>query len=355
MAVVDKLPSGKWRVRVRRKGFPAQTKAFVRRADAEGWGRKTESEQERGLWRDTSEAEAVTLRAALRRYEKEVTPKHRGSKKESSHIAVLCDESLANRTLASIQRENVKALRDRWARSLAIATVNRRLTILHAVFAIAIRDWGMHGIENPVDGMKLKGATERARRVSNDEIAAICEAAVDPTATAAWLPAFVRLAVETAMRRGELCKMTWAMVDLDKSTVHLPGRRDGHDGITKNNKDRDVPLSPKAIACLRALPRSGIQVFTQSGPTVTQSFKRAVVRARSAYVAKCKEKGRESESGFLADLHFHDLRHEATSRLANVFELHELMKIVGHSSPAMLMRYYHPSAADFARRLAAAS
>jgi integrase len=56
----------------------------------------------------------------------------------------------------------------------------------------------------------------------------------------------------------------------------------------------------------------------------------------------------------LEDLNFHDLRREATSRLATVFGLHELMKIVGHSSPAMLMRYYHSEAADFAQRLAAA-
>lgn len=343
MAVIDKLPSGKWRVRVRRRGYPPRTKAFVRKADAEGWGRKIESEQERGLWRDTSEAEALTLRAALRRYEEKVTPTHRGSKKEASHIAVLCDEPLSNRTLASIDRGNVRALRDRWATTLAIATVNRRLTILHAVFAAAMRDWGVRGIENPIDGMKLKGATERARRVSEEEIEAICKAAIAP-----FLPAFVRLAVETAMRRGELCELTWTMVDLEKCTVSLPGR------VTKSGKPRDLPLSPRAIECLRRVERDGELVFQQNGPTVTQSFKRAVARARMSYAAECKMEGRAPAQGFLEDLHFHDLRHEATSRLAKVFGLHELMKIVGHSSPAMLMRYYHPEAADFARRLAAA-
>jgi integrase len=71
-------------------------------------------------------------------------------------------------------------------------------------------------------------------------------------------------------------------------------------------------------------------------------------------LAECKEEGWQPLQGLLLDLHFHDLRHEATSRLAKVFGLHELMKIVGHSSPTMLMRYYHPEAADFAQRLAAA-
>lgn len=62
----------------------------------------------------------------------------------------------------------------------------------------------------------------------------------------------------------------------------------------------------------------------------------AVMRAKVAYIVKCKDERREPKTGILADLHFHDLRREATSRLDNVFKLHELTKIVGHSSPAML-------------------
>ncbi|OYW91027.1 MAG: hypothetical protein B7Z23_08865 [Pseudomonadales bacterium 32-61-5] len=53
----------------------------------------------------------------------------------------------------------------------------------------------------------------------------------------------------------------------------------------------------------------------------------------------------------LVDLHFHDLRHEATSRLADHFLLHELMKVTGHKSSSMLSRYYHPKAEDLARKL----
>ena len=54
---------------------------------------------------------------------------------------------------------------------------------------------------------------------------------------------------------------------------------------------------------------------------------------------------------FLTDLRFHDLRHEATSRLASIFPMHELTKITGHKDPRMLMRYYHPRAEDLAKRL----
>ena len=60
---------------------------------------------------------------------------------------------------------------------------------------------------------------------------------------------------------------------------------------------------------------------------------------------------RISTDPFLMDLRFHDLRHEATSRLAEIFPLHELTKITGHQDTRMLIRYYHPKIEDLARKL----
>lgn len=59
----------------------------------------------------------------------------------------------------------------------------------------------------------------------------------------------------------------------------------------------------------------------------------------------------EAEDKVLVDLHFHDLRHEATSRLAEKLAMHELMKVTGHKSTRMPGRYYHPRAADLALKL----
>ncbi|HNB23833.1 MAG TPA: tyrosine-type recombinase/integrase, partial [Candidatus Melainabacteria bacterium] len=69
------------------------------------------------------------------------------------------------------------------------------------------------------------------------------------------------------------------------------------------------------------------------------------------YVEECREAQQRPDERFLTDLRFHDLRHEATSRLASIFPMHELTKITGHKDPRMLMRYYHPRAEDLARRL----
>jgi integrase len=75
------------------------------------------------------------------------------------------------------------------------------------------------------------------------------------------------------------------------------------------------------------------------------------LRARKRYVEERGACNKEPDEGYLVDLNFHDLRHEATSRLAKKFGLHELMKITGHSDAKMLMRYYHPDATEFAKRL----
>ena len=46
-----------------------------------------------------------------------------------------------------------------------------------------------------------------------------------------------------------------------------------------------------------------------------------------------------------------NIRHEATSRLADKLQMHELMKVTGHKTSRMVSRYYHPRAEDLARKL----
>jgi integrase len=176
----------------------------------------------------------------------------------------------------------------------------------------------------------------------------------------------VWLAVETAMRRSEIISLRWEHVDLARRVAHLPA--------TKNGSSRDVPLSTRALNILKALQKveddeaesaadSALEVDENSGEdegrvfgircdAVTRAFERAVTRARKVYLSNCKKSRQKPDPRYLTDLRFHDLRHEATSRLAEIFPLHELTKITGHKDPRMLMRYYHPRAEDLAKRLA---
>ena len=144
--------------------------------------------------------------------------------------------------------------------------------------------------------------------------------------------AAVSFAVQTALRRGELLKLRWKHVHLDRGYLDLPAE------ITKNNKPRLVPLTLRALRILQSQPRNDESVFPITEDTLDQAF----VRARQ-------------RSGSL-DLRLHDLRHEATSRLFERTNLREteIGDITGHTDPRMLQRYYNKRANDIVERFHAA-
>jgi len=272
---------------------------------------------------------------------------------------------LALRPLASIRGADLASLRDAWLKDYAPATVLRRLAVLSHVFSVARKEWGMESLSNPVEVVRKPVPNNaRVRRVEELERSVPDEVAADGVrqmqggeldrvmmaSSSALLPSIILLAVETAMRRGEIVGLRWEHIDLERRVAHLPA--------TKNGSARDVPLSTKAIAVLEAIcdvsrVKEGRQgsVFEMRADAVTRAFERAVARARNRYKVECKARGVLPQDGFLVDLRFHDLRHEATSRLASIFPLHDLAKITGHKDPRMLMRYYHPRAEDLATKL----
>jgi integrase len=367
VAWFEKRGAHQWRAVIVRQGYPRHSKTFTTKGEAEAWAKMIESEMARGVWIDRSEAESTTLRALLDRYEREVVPEKRGSVQERSVLATWRDMPLAIRTVATIRGADVAALRDEWLKDYAPATVLRRLAVLSHVFNVARKEWGMESLANPVELVRKPSPNNaRTRRIvatppssgrsrgrAHGELALVVEASESP-----MLPALVTLAVETAMRRGEIAALRWEHIDLERRVAHLPE--------TKNGNSRNVPLSPAAVDALAALlPRQPSnrrktpvvpatlrgRVFNMRPDGITQAFDRAQHRARDAYEARCARDGVPADPGFLNDLRFHDLRHEATSRLASRFQLHELAKITGHRDTRMLLRYYHPDAADLAKRL----
>lgn len=372
MATIIQTESGSWKAIIRRPrfGVPLKVRTFTRKEDADGWGRKVESEIERSVWRDVGDAERMKFRTVVESYELDEVSKRDGAVIEKATFKVMKREPIMDIVIARIDRGNIKALRDGWIKAgYAVGTVNRRLTMLRSVFEYARVTLKMHALENPAAGMHLDGENKRERRVSDEEIDALLE-----VSHSVALPAFVKLAVETAMRRSELFKLEWSMLDLVGHVARLPGRyMKGGKSVrfTKNGKPRDVPLSPIAVQVLKDLKkqreaevrsptrakhpgrakRSPEQVMAMNAHSVTTALRRATNRCRKGYVERCKARDVEPDSRFLVDLRFHDLRHEATSRLAKIFDLHELMKITGQSSARMLMRYYHPDAGELAARM----
>lgn len=338
------------RVKIRRKGLPSTSKNFdvlgpktsdlnAALRQAEMWARMIESEMDRGIFVSRTESESTTFGECLLRYAKEITPHKKGAEAEQYKINFLLTHPLSKRTMASIRSADIAQYRDERARVVKPATIVRELGILSHVFNVARREWGMENLANPVQIVrKPKLPQGRDRRLLPGELDAIIEASESPE-----LRAIIQLEVETAMRRSEFVALHWR--DVHKKYLKL------HD--TKNGESRDVPLSTRATKLLSELPRRlDGKLWSIRADSITQAFSRARDKARKAYEEKCKEGGETPNPGFLKNLRFHDLRHEATSRF---FEKGlnpiEAAAVTGHKDLRMLKRYTHLKAEDLARKL----
>ncbi len=291
MATFRKRGPYQWQAQVRKKGQPLQTKTFETRALAATWARAIEVEMDKGIFVSRAEAESTTLKELLERYLDEVTPLKKGAASETNRLNALM-----------------------------------RLVLVGHVFEVARKEWGIYA-HNPVRDIKLPAENlPRDRRLQAGEevrLLAACREARNH-----HLLPIVQLALETAMRQGELIRLCWEHIDLNRRTAHLPD--------TKNGETRTVPLSTMAVRVLRALPRS-LHGQAFSGIT-TEAIKHAYIRA-------VRRAGIE-------DLRFHDLRHEATTRLFEKgLNIMEVASITGHKDLRMLRRYTHLKAEDLAKKL----
>jgi integrase len=340
MATIRERGPYQWQAQILRKGQSPQYKTFNNKSDAEKWARSIEAEMDRGAFVSRKEAENTMLAEALDRYEREITPKKKGHQ-EKNIIRKWKNHSLSKRPLASIQGKDVAEYQDERLKTVSPNTVRLDLALLSHLFTIAVKEWGMAGLVNPVMQIrKPKLPQGRDRRLRSGELDAICAASESPV-----LADLVRFAGEAGMRRGELAGMTWELVDLKKRTVTLPD--------TKNGEKRVVPLSTEAVRILTGLVRRiDGKVWGLEPDSITQAFIRALSRARTAYEKECEEKGMKPDSAFLVDLTFHDLRHEATSRFFEKgLNPMEVSAITGHKTLQMLKRYTHLKAEDLAELL----
>jgi len=152
------------------------------------------------------------------------------------------------------------------------------------------------------------------------------------------------LALETSMRLSEIYTLTAEQINLPKRTIYLDR--------TKNGDSRQVPLSTVAVAKLEryllTFPeplRDGERIFPwwDGRP---ESKRRTTARLSGQY-------GRIFRAAECEDLHFHDLRHEATCRLFERTELQPIMiaKITGHRDMKMLSRYMSLRGSDLAKHM----
>lgn len=314
---------GHWQVQVRRKGFEPLAKTFRNRQDALAWARQAEGEMDFNAFVPRRLAESAMVRDLIDRYLTEVAPRKR-SYRTMRTVLITLRLNFQHQTLATLSPADVSRFRDqRLSDGRSGSTVIKELNLLSKVIDTAITDWGMVIPRNPVKLVSRPSrAPGRTRRLSTDEEEVLL-AACDQS-KARNLGAVVVLALETAMRLGEIISLEWGDIDLMRRTATL--------SVTKNGEARKVPLSRNAMEVLyRLKPSTQGRVFPRWRDSISflHSWRRAVVRAE------------------LSDLRFHDLRHEAISRLfERGLNTMQVAAISGHKTLQMLKRYTHLRAED---------
>lgn len=297
MASIRQLNSGRWQARVTRKGFAPETKTFDVHDDAVKWCRAIETEIDRGFFVSMKASERTTLADVLLRYAAEVSPTKRSAKDNIAKLKFLARQRIAILSLANLSPKAIAQFRDERLTMVSAGTVILDLATIRSVLNHARREWG-YGIENAVERVRLPASPRHRERVlSQEEETRLLEALTvgalrdengkfSKAPRCTWIKPMVVVAIESAMRRGELLALRWEHVDLQRRVAFLP--------VTKNGHSRHVPLSLRAVETLKALPRSiDGRVFPLSHWTVEQSFE-----------------GGRNRAG-LDNLRFHDLRHTA--------------------------------------------
>lgn len=307
----------RWQCQVRRQGFEPRSKTFAQRKDAERWGvlqeRDLDELESRGQTARVLDCD-LELAVALDRHAKLV----RAKSGDHYLLAAIRRRPIATKRLDRLTRTHFIKYRDDRLAEVGPRTVARELWLIQRTYDLARKEWGFAELENAArDVSKPRQPRGRERRLEAGEEARLL--AVAATMKTADLQAIIRFAIETAMRQGEILALDWRHIDLINRTALLPK--------TKNGRARTVPLSRQATDILIALPGRSGKAFATTQNALKQAWGRLVVKAGCP------------------DLRFHDLRHEAVSRLfERGFEMPEAMMISGHTDPRMLVRYTHLSA-----------
>ncbi|MET0100098.1 MAG: site-specific integrase [Sedimenticola sp.] len=271
---------------------------------------------DRGSYRDYTLADKTTLGEVLFRYQREVLP----TKKSQSQVTSMINQivpHLGAYTLGNLTPMRLADYRDGRLLKLSAQSVKHELSLISRVLNHASREWGIylpHG--NPIQLVtKPRLPPGRSRRLQPGEE----ERLLLSLRHSELLGHIVTFALETALRRGEIASMKWEQVDIFRRMLTLPE--------TKTDTPRTIPLSTKAADVLNRLQvRIDGSVWGIRADSITQGFDRA-----------CRRAG-------IQNLRFHDLRHEATSRLFEKgLNVMEVATITGHSDLRMLRRYTHLS------------
>jgi integrase len=231
-----------------------------------------------------------------------------------------------SRTLDSVTNFDVEKLKiemkrstNKQGRPYTAATIKHQLVLLKRLYTLAKR-WGLYLGDNPMDRVEVPRLDNQKTEYLSDEETERLMKALDawPCADSA---AFVRFALYTGMRRGELFKLTWDDVDFERSMIRLREPKGG--------KSVTIPVSLEAMAVLKDLQVTSTFVFPGKNGEMRTDFKGPWQRIRKA-------------AGLPDDFRFHGLRHNFASALVSSgVDLAVVRELLTHKDTRTSARYSH--------------
>jgi integrase len=305
---------GKYQVQIRRQGYPSRSKNFTYLADAKKWALKIERDLELEPQLAPDVGRKFTFFELADRFDQVVINGLKSASRERSRLRLMKNR-LGDVPISKIDAQYLASYRDARTDLVSSQTIKHEVNMIRRVLRFGIQECGLRLAEG-IPAIRLaKLPRGRSRRLQDGEYDQLI------ANLSAEMRDVVDLALETGMRRSELLQLMPEHVSVTNRLVRVID--------PKNGVDRNIPLTGKAykIVCARL---AGAKVFSLQPDSVTKSFLKA-----------CRSAG-------IAGLRFHDLRHEAISRLFEKgLSVAQVASISGHSDYRMLARYVHLGPVNF--------
>jgi integrase len=227
-------------------------------------------------------------------------------------------DSITPFDLERLKGELKKAVTDR-GKPYAAQTIKHILIIIRRLYNLAAK-WNLHQGPNPIKGVQLPRVDNQVTEfLTEEELSRLLEVLDNwPFDDSA---AFVKFALLTGFRKGEICKLQWSHVDFEHSMVRLED--------PKGKKSATIPISDHALEVLKGLERNSDFCFPGKNGQQRTDFKHPWLRIRK-------------QAGLPEEIRFHGLRHHFASTLvSNGVDLAVVRELLTHKDLSMTLRYSH--------------
>ena len=307
---------------VKKKGLPTQRRTFKTKPAALAWGRRIESSMDNGTWVDTSESVSTSIDHIMDElvysFERFDIPVAGPKLTQLNSIATYFEGiSIHDITIddvlgfAALRRKKIcPSTLQQQMYYFRQAIDNSRIKLAENAVEIAIKEL--------VKKKVITASAVRDRRLEGGELEALLDAAQGH-----WIGPAIEIAVESGMRQGEIHRLKWSDIDQKANIITLMRKDKNSIGGRKQHR---IPLF-KGVR----------EVLLRSRNSFGQEDSLFSVKRASSISDKF---AKLTKKVGIEGLRFHDLRHEAISRMFEKGMRVEQVRLVsGHATLDQLSRY----------------